>query len=176
MTADEFFAMADDGLLHELVRGEVFTMSLPGGEHGEVAGEVFWRITNHVKSAKLGKTYPAETGFLIKRDPDTVRGPDVAFVRAERLRQIINPQKYLPLAPDLAVEVLSPNDRDELVLEKVREWLTAGSQAVWTVDPRAKTVTIYRPHAEPVTLTENQTIDGGDVLPGFMCRVAEFFE
>ena len=86
MTADEFLEMPDDGLLHELVRGEVVTMSLPGGEHGEVAAED--RPSGREprrRSAKLGKTYAAETGFLIERDPDTVRGPDVAFVRAERL-------------------------------------------------------------------------------------------
>ena len=93
MTADEFLDMPDDGLLHELVRGEVVTMSLPGGEHGEIAGEFFRLIANHVRSAKLGKTYAAETGFIIERDPDTVRGPDVAFVRAERLREISNPQE-----------------------------------------------------------------------------------
>ena len=175
MTADEFLEMADDGLLHELVRGEVVTMSLPGAEHGEVTGEVFWRITNHVKSAQLGKTYAAETGFLIERDPDTVRGADVAFVRAERLPEIINRQKYIPFAPDLAVEVRSPNDRDDPVQEKVQEWLAAGSSMVWTVDPRGKTVTIYRRGAEPVTLTGDQTLDGGAVLPGFACKVADLF-
>ncbi len=175
MTADEFLDMRDDGLLHELVRGEVVTMSLPGGEHGEIAGEIFWRITNHVKSSKLGRTYAAETGFIIERDPDTVRGPDVAFVRAERLREISNPKKYIPFAPDLVVEVLSPNDRAEPVEEKVQEWLVAGSRMVWIVDPRTRTVTIHRPGAEPVTLTEDQDLDGGDVLPGFVCRVALFF-
>lgn len=175
MTADEFLMMPDDGLLHELVRGEVVTMSLPGGEHGEVAGEIFWRITNQAKSAKLGKTYAAETGFLIERDPDTVRGPDVAFVRAERLHEITNPKKYIPFAPDLAVEVRSPNDRSDQVDEKVQEWLAAGSRAVWTADPAAKTVTVYRPGVEPITLTEDEIIDGGDVLPGFACRVGLFF-
>jgi Uma2 family endonuclease len=175
MTADEFLDMPDDGLLHELIRGEVVTMSLPGGEHGEVAGEFFRLIANHVRSAKLGKTYAAETGFIVDRDPDTVRGPDVGFVRAERLTEITNHRKYIPFAPDLAVEVLSPNDRPDAVDEKVQEWLAAGSRMVWTVDPGARTVTVHRPGAEPVTLTEDQDIDGGDVLPGFVCRVALFF-
>jgi Uma2 family endonuclease len=174
MTADEFFEMPDDALLHELVRGEVVTMSLPGGEHGEIAGEIFRLIANHVKSAKLGKTYAAETGFLIERDPDTVRGADAAYVRAERLREITNPKKYVPFAPDLVVEVLSPNDRADAVDEKVHEWLTAGARAVWTVDPNERTVTVHRPGAEPVIFNEDQDIDGGDVLPGFVCRVALF--
>jgi Uma2 family endonuclease len=175
MTADEFLVMPDDGLLHELIRGEVVTMSLPGGEHGEVAGEIFWQITNHVKTARLGKTYAAETGFIIERDPDTVRGPDVAFVRAERLPEITDPAKYVPFAPDLAVEVLSPNDRPDEVEAKVQEWLAAGSMAVWTVDPGKKTVTVHRPGADPITLTEDQDLDGGEILPGFVCRIALFF-
>jgi Uma2 family endonuclease len=175
MTADEFLQMPDDNLRHELVRGEVLTMSLPGGEHGEVAGEIFRLIANHVRPAKLGKTYAAETGFLIDRDPDTVRGADVGFVRAERLVQITNPKKHVPFAPDLAVEVLSPNDRTDAVEEKVEEWLAAGSSVVWTVDPAAKTVTVHRSGAKPITLTEDQDIDGGDVLPGFVCRVGLFF-
>jgi Uma2 family endonuclease len=174
MTADEFLQMPDDNLHHELVRGEVLTMSLPGGEHGEVAGEIFRLIANHVRPTKLGKTYAAETGFLIERDPDTVRGADVGFVRAERLGQITNPKKHLPFAPDLAVEVLSPNDRADAVEEKVLEWLTAGSRAVWVADPTTRTVTVHRPGAEPITLTEDQEIDD-DVLPGFVCRVGLFF-
>ena len=175
MTADEFMEMPDDGLLHELVRGEVVTMSSPGGEHGEITCEIARLIANHVKPAKLGKTYAAETGFIVDRDPDTVRGPDVGFVRAERLTEITNRRKFVPFAPDLAVEVLSPNDRPEAVDEKVHEWLAAGSSAVWIVDPGARTVTVHRPGAEPVTLTEVQDLDGGDVLPGFVCRVALFF-
>jgi Uma2 family endonuclease len=175
MTADEFLQMPDDGLLHELVRGEVVTMSLPGGEHGEVAGEVFRLIANHVKAAKLGKAYAAETGFVIERDPDTVRGPDVGFVRKERLAAITDRRKYVPFAPDLAVEVRSPNDRAESVEEKVHEWLSAGSMAVWVADPATKTATVYRRGAATVTLSENQEISADDILPGFRCRVAEFF-
>jgi Uma2 family endonuclease len=175
MTADEFLEMPDDGLLHELVRGEVVTMSLPGGRHGEVTLEIGRLIANHAKPSKLGRTYAAETGFLIERDPDTVRGADVAFVRAQRLSEIVNPDKHVPFAPDLAVEVNSPGDRPGEVEEKVQEWLTAGSMQVWTVDPTAKTVTIHRPNAEPVTLSEDQRLEGGEVLPGFTCRVADFF-
>jgi Uma2 family endonuclease len=175
MTADEFLELTDDGLFHELVRGEVVTMSLAGGRHGKVALKIGRFVGNHVEDWRLGEVFAAETGFLIERDPDTVRGPDVAFVRAERLSLITHPDKHVPFAPDLAVEVLAPNDRAEMVEEKVREWLAAGSRAVWTVDPREKTVTVHRPGAEPITFTEDQDLDGGDVLPGFSCRVALFF-
>jgi Uma2 family endonuclease len=176
MTADEFLLLPDDGLLHELVRGEVTTMSLPGGEHGEVAATILLLVGAFVKAHRLGKTYAAETGFLIERDPDTVRGADVSFVRRERLSQITNPQKHIPFAPDLVVEVLSPNDRSDEVQEKVQEWLSAGSQMVWVVDPRSRTITVHRAGSEPRVLTAEETIDGGDVIPGFSCRVADCLE
>lgn len=111
----------------------------------------------------------------MERDPDTVRGTDAGFVRAERLARITQPEKYIPFAPDLAVEVLLPNDRDDEVEEKVRLWLRAGSLLVWVVDPEIRTVVIYRRRAKPVTLTADQEIDGGKVIPGFRCRVADFF-
>ncbi len=99
----------------------------------------------------------------------------MGFVRTERLATITKPEKHLPFAPDLAVEVISPSDDEDEVAEKAQMWLKAGSLLVWTVDPERRTVTVYRPDAEPVTLDENQEIDGGDVIPGFRCRVAEFF-
>ena len=104
-----------------------------------------------------------------------MRGPDVAFVRAERLAAITNRRQAHSVCPDLVVEVLSPNDRSDQIEEKVQEWLAAGSSMVWAVDPFGKTVTIHRPGAQPITLTENQDLEGGDVLPGFVCRVALFF-
>ena len=175
MTADEFLEMSDDGFHHELVRGVVLTTPLPAAEHSAVAGEIGWLVGSFVVKDDIGKSYAAATGFQIERDPDTVRGPDFAFVRAERLSAIVHPDKYIPFAPDLAVEVLSPNDRADEVEEKVQEWLAAGSRLVWTVDPAAKTVTVHRPGAEPITLAEDQILDGGDVLPGFVCRVGPFF-
>jgi Uma2 family endonuclease len=176
MIADEFFEWPDEpGLRHELIRGEVVTMSLAGGQRGEVSLEIGRLIANHVKAHRLGKTYAAETGFIIERDPDTVRGADVAFLRAERVALITNPKKQIPFAPDLVVEVRSPNDRDDDVEDKVQMWLKAGVLLVWSVDPESQTVVVYRPGTEPVTLQANETIDAGDVVPGFRCLVAEFF-
>ncbi len=176
LTADEFLEWPNEpGYRQELIRGEVVSMSLPGGEHGEIAMVIGSLIFNHANSTRLGKTYAAETGFIVERDPDTVRGADVAFVRAERLAQITNRKKHIPFAPDLAVEVRSPNDRDHEVEEKIQLWLAAGSLLVWDVDPETRTVVVHRPGAEPVMLGEDQEIGGGDVIPGFRCRVAEFF-
>jgi Uma2 family endonuclease len=176
MTADEFLEWpGDPGLRQELIRGEVVSMSLPGGQHGAIALEIGRLIANHAKPAKLGRVYAAETGFIVEHDPDTVRGADVAFVRTERLVAITNPQKHVPFAPDLAVEVRSPSDRDDEVEEKVQTWLKAGTLMVWTVDPESRTVTIHRPGSDPVTLGVDEQLTGADVLPGFTCRVAEFF-
>ncbi len=176
ITADDFFDWPQEpGSRQELIRGEVVTMSLPGGRHGRIAGKILRRVGNHVEASRLGETYAAETGFLLERDPDTVRGADVAYVSVERLARIVDEDKHFPFAPDLVVEVRSPNDRDPEIEEKTELWLAAGSRLVWNVDPVARTVTVHRPGARPLLLTETDEIDGADVLPGFRCRVADFF-
>ncbi|HWE40759.1 MAG TPA: Uma2 family endonuclease [Isosphaeraceae bacterium] len=175
MTADEFFMMPDDGLRHELIRGEVHTMSPPGGYHGEVMIEFGARIRDHVKANDLGRVYGGDAGFFIERDPDTVRGPDVAFVRRERLGEITERSKFVPFAPDLAVEVASPSDRPGEIGEKTQAWLAAGTRMAWNAFPESRTVRVDRPGVPPVTLREDDEIDGADVLPGFRCRVGDLF-
>ena len=176
LTADEFLDWPDEpGMRQELIRGEVKTMSLPGWEHGDVAMEASTRLNIHVKAHDLGKVCAAETGFIVERDPDTVRGADVAFVRRERLAAITDRKKHVPFAPDLAVEVRSPNDRPGEIADKTSLWLAAGSLLVWNIDPGTRTATVHRPGAEPILLTENDTLDGGDVVPGFLCRVGDLF-
>jgi len=150
-------------------------MSPAGSEHGAVIGAVFLLVADHVKRHQLGMVFGAETGFYIERSPDTVRAPDIAYVRRERIPAGGPPVGFWPGAPDLAVEVVSPEDTVREIDEKVSDWLTAGCQAVWVVNPRWKTVTAYRAGGEIKTLTADQTLDGGSVLPGFQRRVAEFF-
>jgi Uma2 family endonuclease len=175
LTADEFFEWPDEpGMRQELIRGEVVTMSLPGGRHGKIAGKILRRLGDYVEAEQLGDTF-TEIGFIVERDPDTVKGPVVSFVRSERLATITRPEKHIPFAPDLAVEVKSPNDRDVEVEEKVQMWIKAGTLLVWSVDSENRTITIYRRGAEPVELGQGQEIDCGDVIPGFHCRVADFF-
>jgi Uma2 family endonuclease len=176
MTADEFLMMPDDGMLHELIRGEVTTMPLPGGRHGKIALKIGRRVGDFVEKHDLGETFAAETGFLIERNPDTVRGPDVSFVRQERLAEITNPDKHVPFAPDLAVEVVSPSDRPAEVAEKVEAWLATGARQVWVVDPRNRTVTIHVAGLAERTLTAEDTLEGGEILPGFTCKVSDFFD
>jgi Uma2 family endonuclease len=176
ITAEEFLEWPDEpGCRQELIRGEVVTAPLHGAQPGAVAAEVGCLLGNYIAAMRLGATYASGTGFVLERDPDTVRGPSMAFVRRERLAAIANPDEYVPFAPDLAVVVVSPNDPGDEVEEKVPMWLRAGTLMVWIVDPESRTVTIHRPGAEPVTLGEDQTILGGEVIPGFECRVSDFF-
>lgn len=175
MTADELLAMPDDGYRYELIEGGLRRMSPAGDEHGRVGMELAIPLGSHVKQNKLGKLYLAETGFLIKTNPDTVRAPDIAFVRIERIAQGPGVKGYRVGAPDLAVEVVSPGDTVSEVEEKVAEWLEGGARMVWVVSPKLHTVTVYRSLTDIVTLTEKDKLDGADVVPGFQMNVAEIF-
>ena len=176
MTADELLAMPDDGFRYELIKGELIKMSPPPGhEHGLVAMNVAGPLHDYAKKNRLGNVYAAETGFLLEQNPDTVRAADVAFVRRERIDKAGPIQGYWIGAPDLAVEVLSPSDTVRRVEGKVAEWLKSGARAVWVVSPKLHTVTVYCSLTEIVVLTENDRLDGGDVVPGFQIPIAEIF-
>jgi Uma2 family endonuclease len=158
----------------ELVRGELIMMSPAGFEHGYIAAYIGSKLLAFVKERNQGVVTAAETGFWIRRDPDTVRAPDVGFVRADR----VPPGAlggFFPGAPDLAVEVLSPNDRAGEVLDKVQDWLDAGCQAVWVVNPAKKTVSVYRPGAAVERLIATDTLADENLLPGFALPLAEVF-
>ncbi|MHC4548644.1 MAG: Uma2 family endonuclease [Planctomycetota bacterium] len=171
-TAEELLRAHDLGRC-ELIRGELRMMIPPSYQHGRITMRLTGPILNHVDAHGLGTVVAAETGFLLGRDPDTVRAPDLAFVRASRGPG--PPRGYFPGAPDLAVEVLSPDDRPGYVREKVAEWLEAGTRAVWVVDPRARTVTVHEARRDAQVLTEADTLCGRDVLPGFALAVREVF-
>jgi len=171
-TAEQLLQAGDIGRC-ELLRGELTRMIPPGCEHGRIAMNLGASIATHVRAHDLGAVFAAETGFLLARNPDTVRAPDVAFVLASRLP---GPQRgYFPGAPDLAVEVLSPDDRPGYVREKVAEWLEAGTRAVWVVDPRTRAVTVHEPDKQPSVLDDTDIVHGGDLLPGFELAVADVF-
>lgn len=175
MTADELFAMPEDGFRYELVKGELKKMSPAGSEHGAIIVKITIRLGHYVESNNLGVCFGAETGFKISTDPDTVRAPDVAFISRERIPEGGIPKKFWPGAPDLAVEVLSPGDSLEEVEEKVEDWLTAGTRAVWIVSPKRRSVTIYRSMTDVTRLSENDELEGESVVPGFRCKVSEIF-
>jgi Uma2 family endonuclease len=173
MTAEELFKMPDDGMRHELVKGELRTMPPAGAEHGFVAIVAGAQVLNHVKANRLGWVFAAETGFTIERGPDTVRAPDVAFVAAGRFPDGRPPRTFADLAPDLAVEVLSPSDRPREVREKVLQWIEAGVRLVWVISPSARSVTVYRSNGSTRVLSAADQLDGEDVLPGFTCAVQD---
>ncbi|HUT36780.1 MAG TPA: Uma2 family endonuclease [Planctomycetota bacterium] len=170
-TAEQLLQAPDLGPC-ELVRGELIMVSPAGYAHGSIAGRITRALANFVEAKGLGDVLSAEPGFLIARDPDTVRAPDVAFVRADRI-PAGEKARFFEGAPDLAVEVLSPNDRASEVNAKVQDWLDAGCPMVWVVDPATRTVSVYRGRTEIAVLGATDTLSGGDVLPGFTLPVAD---
>ena len=176
MTADELLVMPDDGFVYELIKGELIKVSPPTGyEHGLVTMNIAGPLYAHVEENNLGKVCAAETGFLSHRNPDTVRAADVAFIRRERIERAGSVKGYWIGAPDLAVEVLSPSDTVAHIEGKVEQWLKAGTTLVWVVSPQLHTVTAYRSLLEVVALTEQDALDGSDVVPGFTLPVAKVF-
>lgn len=148
-------------------------MSPTGFVHGEVEGYVYALLLAFVRRTGSGRVATGEVGCKLPNG--RVRAPDVLFVRAERVAAEGPPAGFLPGAPDLAVEVLSPEDGPGEVKDKANEWIAAGTDRVWAVDPSARTVTVYRHAVAPEVLGESDTLEGGAVLPGFVCRVAEIF-
>ena len=175
VTADELLRMPDDSMCHELVRGEHRVMSPPGFEHGRVAANVGILLGVHVRQTASGVTLAAETGFLLARDPDTVRAPDASFVSKDRADAGGRTAKYWPGAPDLAVEVVSPDDSFHEVQDNALEWLAAGTIAVLVLDPPKRTATVYRGQGDAHVHDAQDTIDLGDAVPGFSVAVADLF-
>jgi len=167
--------MPDDGFRYELVEGNLREMAPAGHQHGRIAINVSTPLAQHVKANNLGVVYAAETGFKLASNPDTVRAPDVAFVRRERVESVGDSEGFWPGAPDLAVEVVSPGDRYTDVEEKVFDWLDAGARLVIVANPRKRLVTVYRSLTDVVVLTEADVLDGGDVVPGFAMSVKDIF-
>jgi len=175
MTADELLALPDDGMRHELIAGELRTMSPSGRRHGRVVVRFTRPLANYVEAHDLGEVWGAETGCLLTTQPDTVRAADVTFVRRARTAAVPDDRGYWPGAPDLAVEVVSPGDRPGEVAEKVATWLHFGTLMVVVVDPQQRTVAVHRPGQPVQLLGEADTLDGADVVPGWTLPVRTLF-
>jgi Uma2 family endonuclease len=172
-TADQLLAMPDDGWRYELVHGELRRMAPAGFEHGAIGMRLVTRLGTHVEASDLGVVLGPDTGFSIASDPDTVRAPDVSFVRRDRIPEGGLPKGYWRGAPDLAVEVISPGDTYSEVESKVEEWLGAGTRLVVVLNPRSSTATVYRSRSEVVRLLHSDDLDLGAVVRGFTCPVAD---
>jgi Uma2 family endonuclease len=167
--------MPDDGFRYELAAGRLLREPLPGARHGRIAARLARHLDEHAARTGLGVVLVNDTGFVLARSPDTVRGPDIAFVARERYERIGDVVTAFPGPPDLAVEVVSPSNSPADVHSKVADYLAAGTRLVWVVDPDSREVEVYGSLLEPLALRDDDELDGGEVLPGFRLRIADIF-
>ena len=175
-TAEELLCLPTVGRRLELVKGKVYEMAPAGGRHGGVGMNAGTDLNVHVRTNQLGRVFAAETGFIIRRDPDTVLAPDVAFISRERMVPEDVPDSFVEMVPDLVVEVVSPGDTRREVREKVEDWLGAGVRLVWVLYPATQTAMVYRSQGDVLDLTEHESLNGEDVVPGFSCRLSDLFD
>ncbi|HTR19866.1 MAG TPA: Uma2 family endonuclease [Gemmatimonadales bacterium] len=171
ITADELPRIQPSDKRVELVRGVMIVREPAGYRHGAVAAKLAAVLLNYSEAGNHGQVLAAETGFQLATNPDTVRAPDVAFISRDRLPEPA-PQAFAALAPDLVVEVLSPDDRPGEVLAKVADWLAAGTRLIWVVDPERRIARVYRQDGTETLLSEGDALHGEDVVPGFSCPLS----
>lgn len=176
LTVEDLYSFPDDGMKYELQAGILVSEPLPGTRHGRVTVQAAALLNAHVRRHSLGVVLGGDAGFILSRAPDTVRGPDVAFIARERFAGYEKLVGAFPGAPDLAVEVLSPSNTRSGIHAKVGDYLAAGTRCVWVLDPQLEVVVVYRSLLNPSTLTEADVLDGEDVVPGFRVEVSALFE
>ena len=169
-TEADLLQAPEDGYKHELVDGEI-RMSPAGSRHGRVSLKLAARLLAFVEQQRLGYVFEGSTGF--RMPAGNIRSPDVSFVALGRFKDEHVPVGFSPVPPDLAVEVLSPDDRPRYVLDKVGEYLGAGVRLVWVIDPGARVASVYRSLTDVRRLEEHEALDGEDVVPGFRCPLAD---
>lgn len=172
MTAEEILTLDISGKSTELVHGHLVVREPPSTYHGRLAARLLFRLGQHVYENDLGDLCGQDTGFHIFSNPDTVRAPDVAFIRKERCDQI-TARGYAKLAPDLVVEIISPGDRASEVLARVGDWLQGGASIIWVIDPERRTAQVYRADGSVALIGNNGALNGEDVLPGWQCSLEE---
>jgi Uma2 family endonuclease len=173
VTAEELFQQPDSRY-RELVRGVARVSEPPGGLHGWIAVRLAARLAEHVERLGLGSVL-VEAGYVLQRGPDTVRGPDVSFLSDARLPPERLPEQFIPGAPDLAIEILSPSDRWSEVEETIADYLGAGARLVWVVDLGQRHVIVRYPDRPPRMIPMGGTLEGEEVVPGFALPLAELF-
>ena len=173
MTAEELLLLPDDGMQRELIRGVLTEDMPPGYQHGLVESRIARLLANFAEDNDFGEVLTGDSGFVLERDPDTVRGPDVAWISPGRLEDRV--VGYAELAPDLVVEVKSPSNSNREMADRALMWLSHGTTMALVADPLSATLTLYRPEQPPMVLSDGDEFDGGDVLPGFTAPVWSFF-
>src|SRR5262245_21215054 len=160
LTAEEFERLPDDGKRYELIDGELREMAPTVNWHGEVETNLTTLLHTHSRSHVLGRVSCGEVLYIVRRNPDRVRAADIAFIRQERVAPLEARQHILEVIPDLVVEILSQSDTVAEISDKIDDWLQAGVQMLWVVDPYRRTVTVYRPGLDPVLMGERATLEG----------------
>lgn len=177
ITAEQLECIHDDwGRKYELVEGRLVVMEPTGGAQGATTAAITCTFTRWIRKRRLGLSLTNEPGFILGRDPDTVRSPDFAFIRAERVPDPVPDGYFRGMAPDFAVEVVGKDEKVATVHDKARMWLRAGVGEVWVVDPRERTATVHLPDTEPKTYAEDEEIAASGPLAGFSCRVAALLD
>ncbi len=176
LTADDLLRLYSQGVRGELILGVLCQTMPAGGQHGKVAALIISLLMNFVRPQRLGTVSGTDAGVLLQNGPTVVREPDVAYFSAEKLPLDAEVIGYYEVVPDLAVEIVSPRTTNMESYDKARMWLSHGVSIVWEVDPARRTVNVHRPNVAVVTLSEDDTLDGGEVLPGFTCGVREVFD
>jgi len=174
-TAHDYWQLPENGMQRALVRGEVYETMPPGGRHGLIAAMLSMLLRLWARTDSQG-CVGVESGFLLSRNPDTIRGPDVFFIRAERIPSTGIPEGFWMIYPDLVVEVVSPNETAEDVREKIRDYLAAGTPVVWVVYPRTHEVVAHTPDGLAQTYGQDNILVAPTILPGFTCIVNTLFE
>lgn len=175
MTVEEFLDYPWGDIDAELVEGEVRVTPMPAYGHSVLVQTILFAIRDHIAPRKLGAVYGDGIGYQLPHRAETLRGPDVSFVRAERVPARARMRGVLQFAPDLAVEVLSPGDTYTETDEKLEDFLEAGSRAAWLVDPRRRRVVVFVPGQPRRVYAEDSVLDGAPVLPEFTMPVADVF-
>jgi Uma2 family endonuclease len=175
LTAEEFEALPDDGKRYELIDGELREMPQLTMWQGEVEANLAMRLHACVQGSALGCVSIGKVAFIVRRNLDRVRAADIAFICQARVPPLEARQHILEVIPDLMVEILSKRDTIEEISDKIDDWLGAGVQMLWIVDPFRRTVTIYQPGCDPMLLGAHGVLEGDPVIPGFRCPVTEIF-
>ena len=176
LTADDLLRLYSEGVRGELIKGEFHETMSAGVTHGKVVINIAGELRSFVRPRQLGSLMGSDTGILLERDPDTVREPDIAYISAERMALGVDVPGYSKIVPDLVVEVVSPSDTPQEVNDKVGMWLSYGARLVWAIYPSTRTVNVHPESGASLTLTEDDILDGGDVLPCFSWNVSDIFD
>ena len=175
LTADDLLRLDSEGVRGELIRGVLHETMPVGKIHSKVVAKLVYLLIAFVLPRRLGTVMASELGVWLERDPDTVRAPDVAYISAVRMPLDDDDPGYSDVVPDMVVEVASPSDSQREISEKARMWLGHRVRLVWAVHPNTRTIDVYRTDSALTTLSEGDTLDGGEVLPGFTCNVSDIF-